>query len=151
LSFKKSCLFFYNLRLLTNDELDIQSVLVRLYEHRSRYSILQTCRETAIKGPDGTVGLHTFLEMVTPIHDDCDDIILESETLDPHSNIYCFAIAFVDVGAGTMGRIFLTVDKTHVDVVGNRTKFSVALKNSEALTQIIRNYARSGAGNKVGN
>lgn len=89
--------------------------------------------------------------MVTPIHDDCDDIKLGRETLDPHSTIYCFAIAFVDVEAGTTGRIFLTVDDTHVDVVGSRTKFSVALKNSEGLTQFIRNYARSGAGYGVGN
>jgi hypothetical protein len=87
---------FYNALIGPGDRNQIQPVLVRLYKHDERFSIVQTNFLGDTVGPDGSVGGHVYVDFATGLHDDCDDVAFPSSTLDPNAPIYCFGIAWGD-------------------------------------------------------
>lgn len=49
-------------------------IFVRTYEYHDRFSLFQSLYVGPTVGPDGSHGQHMYVDLITPLHDDCADI-----------------------------------------------------------------------------
>jgi hypothetical protein len=134
---------FYNALIGPGDRNQIQPVLVRVYRHHDRFSIVQTEFLCETVGPHRSVGRHLYVDFATGLHDDCDDVAFPKSTLDPTAPVYCFGIAWSDCGSKKTGLVNLTVDASEVQVQGDREKFNLQLRDSSWLFKSIRQFIAS--------
>lgn len=138
---RKLTFSFYNAMIGPGDNVQIQPVLIRIYEHHERYSLVQTSFIEKTMGPDGILDNHIMVDFVCPLHDECHDITLPRSTLDPHADLYCFGIAWTHAESKKMGFLHLTVDESHVRIEGDSRKFQLHARDTGALVKIIREAA----------
>jgi hypothetical protein len=129
---------FYNAVVGPGDRNQIQSVFVRIYKHYERFSALETMYTHDTVGPDGSIGPHAYIELVTPLHDECSDIKFDKLPLDPNAQYYCFAIAFKDYDSKVAGIFNLTVEPSLVDLQGDSKKFRLVLRDTASIFAEIR-------------
>jgi hypothetical protein len=79
-------------------------------------------------------GQHMFLELITPLHDNGDDITWDQQLLDPASSIYTFNIAVRT--ATKSGMMYLTLGPDEVRLEGDRKKFKIVTTNQNAMDAI---------------
>jgi hypothetical protein len=125
---------FMDAIILDNGQFSTRPVSVRIYERHPRYALIQTCNSYEHKGPDGIPGQHMFLELITPLHDNGDEIAWDQQPLDPASSIYTFNIAVRT--ATKSGMMYLTLGPDEVRVEGDRKKFSIVITNQGAIEDI---------------
>lgn len=147
---KKISFSFYNVLLLSDGKIRIQPVMLRLYEHHDRYSLLQTNFLQNVSGPDGSIGLHTCVDMVTSLHDDCQDLPPPNKTLSPAGGVFCFGLAFLDQASGVRGFGHLTVDESHVIVEGDERKFNFQLRDTGSMHAMLRDQVQKTLDNRTG-
>jgi hypothetical protein len=121
----------------------IVPVLVRLYRHQDRFSIVQTTYVGETKGPDGSIGRHCYVDFVTGLHDDCADVTFPNSLLEPDAQVYSFGIAWSDCQSGKTGLFYLTVDKSEVLVQGDKSKFQLQLRDTGRVFAQLRQYIAS--------
>ena len=138
---KKSVFNFLNLRIQQDGSYEFQPILIRIYENHDRYSLLLTRHAHETVGPDGSRGRHTFYEMVTSIHDECDDVPMPTQLLTLRDAIYCFGIAFVDRRSNNHGTFFVTVDEENVDIIDTGKTSGMSLKNSKYFIDMLSQVA----------
>jgi hypothetical protein len=129
---------FYNALIGPGDRKQIQPVLLRLYKHHDRFSIVQTNFLSDTVGPDGSVRPHVYLDFATGFHDDCNDVAFPESTLDPNAPMYCFGIAWRDYESKKTGFASVTVDASAVHIQGDKEKFNLQLRDSSWLIKCIR-------------
>jgi hypothetical protein len=134
---------FYNVLIGPGDRNQIQPVLVRVYRHHDRFSIVQTNFLSDTVGPDASVGGHVYVDFATGLHDDCDDVAFPKSTLDPNAPVYCFGIAWSDYASKKTGLVNLTVGASEVQVQGDKEKFNLQLRDSSWLFKMIREFIAS--------
>jgi hypothetical protein len=121
----------------------IQPVLVRIYRHHDRFSIVQTAFLGDTVGPDGSVGKHVYVDYATGLHDDCDDVAFPKATLDPNAPVFCFGIAWSDCESKKTGLVNLTVDASEVQIQDDKQRFNLQLRDSSWLFKSIREFIAS--------
>jgi hypothetical protein len=134
---------FYNALIGPGDRNQIQPVMLRIYNHQDRFSIVQTTILADTIGPDGSLGPHVYVDMATGLHDDCNDVTLPHTTLDPHAQIYCFGIAWRDQQSQATGFFNLTVEASEVEIQGDKQKFGLQLRDSKAMFATLREFISS--------
>jgi len=127
---------FYNVLLQPDEKTAAQPVMIRIYEHHDRYSLLQTNFLQSVKGADGTLGMHTMLDVITSLHDKGLGLSAPNQPLSPSATVYCFALAWRDEASAKTGFVHLTVDESGVILQGNNKKFDLRLRDTQLFSTI---------------
>jgi hypothetical protein len=143
-----TCIFF-NALIGPGDRNQLQPVFVRMYKRFDRFSIVQSIYMQDTVGPDGSVGRQIFVDFVTSLHDDCNDIAFPKSAIDPHASIYCFGIAWKEIDSNKNGFLNLTTDESAVEIQGEGKKFNFQLRDSGMLISTIREFVSSAQRSKT--
>jgi len=100
--------------------------------------VIETSNAYEHKGPDGIPGQYVFVELISPLHDDCDDLPWDQQLLEPACSIYTFNIAIRNAAGTRSGMINLTLGPDEVRLDGDRKKFNIVITNQSAM-DVIRN------------
>jgi hypothetical protein len=123
---------------IINDDgtISTRPVAIRIYERHPRYALIETCNFYEHKGPDGTLGNHVFVELISPLHDKYDGVPWDHQLLDPSSPIYTFNIAARNAASTKSGMIHLTLGPDEVQLVGDSKNFNISISDQHAINEI---------------
>ncbi len=137
-SHRNKITFFFIEAIVAADSFKSRPVLVRIYERRERFALVQTCPLYDHLGPNGKSGQHYYVDMVSPLEDDIEDVKVEKVALDPQSPIFCVGIGFCNPERTKGGFMHYAGEKDLVELNGSATKFQLRLKDSKGLIAQLR-------------